>query len=137
MSLGFICFRANTMSEAVSMWITAFSPSAYGHFAMPRSFYPLTSIIVVGYFAFEAGHSLLLSSRLRYRQALGEGTLATNGLWPPTNFSLMMGAFFDFFAARLWWWFAPAVLILMVFAGLAMYKQSAVIAVTPFIYTLF
>src|SRR5215831_11425766 len=31
MSLGFICFRANTFSEAVSMWRSALSPGAYRH----------------------------------------------------------------------------------------------------------
>jgi len=137
MSLGFICFRANTLSEAVAMCSTAFSPDAYRHFAMPRSFYILTPALVIGYFALEAGQSLLLSWRLRYRQALSERTLAAQALSPAGNFALIMGAFVDFFGARLWWWFAPVVSILMVFAGLAMYKQSAVIAVTPFIYTLF
>ena len=137
MSLGFICFRANTLSEAVSMCSTAFSPGAYRHFAMPRSFYILTPALVIGYFALEAGQSLLLSWRLRYRQALSERTLAAQALSPAGNFALIMGASVDFFGARLWWWFAPVVSILMVFAGLAMYKQSAVIAVTPFIYTLF
>jgi len=48
-----------------------------------------------------------------------------------------MGAFSHFLSATLWWWLAPVVSILVLFAGLAIYKQSAVIAITPFIYTLF
>src|SRR5262245_14521326 len=56
-SLGFIFFRADNVGKAVSMWETAFSPAAYGHFAMPRSFYGLTGLIVLGYFGFHAGHS--------------------------------------------------------------------------------
>ena len=137
MSLGFICFRANSLSEAVSMCSAAFSPDAYRHFAMPRNFYILTSAIVVGYFAFEAGQSLLLSWRLRYRQALSGGTLPAEGLSPVGSFTFIMGALVDFFGARLWWWLAPAVSILILFVGLAIYKQSAVITVTPFIYTFF
>src|SRR5438132_3140693 len=137
MSLGFICFRANTLSEAVSMCSTAFSPGAYRQFAMPRSFDILTPALVIGYFALEAGQSLLLSWRLRYRQALSERTLAAQARSPAGNFALIMGASVDFFGARLWWWFATVVSILTVCSGLAMFEQCAVIAVTPFIYTLF
>jgi alginate O-acetyltransferase complex protein AlgI len=137
LSLGFICFRSNSLSEAVAMCRAAFSPGAYRHFAMPRSFYILTASIAAGYFALGAGRSLLLSWRRRYRQAMSEGAFATGGPSPVRNFPLIVGAVLDFFGARLWWWFAPAVSILMVFAGVALYRQSAVIPVTPFIYTLF
>src|SRR5712692_10325054 len=86
LSLGFICFRANTLSETLSMCRSAFSPGAYRHFAMPRNFYILTSAIVVGYFVFEAGRSLFLSWRLRYRQAVSQGTLPAEGLSLVDNF---------------------------------------------------
>jgi len=137
MSLGFICFRANTFSEAVSMWRSALSPSAYRHFALPQSFYILTATIVLGYFALEAVNSVLLAWRLRYRQALSEGRLGARSLSPASTFTLIMGAFSHFLSATLWWWLAPVVAILVLFAGLAIYKQSALIAITPFIYTLF
>jgi alginate O-acetyltransferase complex protein AlgI len=138
-SLGFVCFRANSLSEALSMCGAAFSPSAYRHFAMPRDFYILTSAIVVGYFAFEWGRSSFLSWRLRQRQAMTEVAWRAESLSPVSlkSLAVIMGALVDFFGARLWWWFAPAVSILVVFTGLALYKQRAVIAVTPFIYTLF
>ena len=48
------------------------TPAAYGRFAMPRNFYILTSTIAVGYFVVTAGHSLLLSWRARYREAMSE-----------------------------------------------------------------
>jgi hypothetical protein len=50
---------------------------------------------------------------------------------------MSMGALFEFFGARLWWWLAPTVSIVMVFMGLAIYQHRAVVAITPFIYTLF
>jgi len=50
---------------------------------------------------------------------------------------LIIGALFDFFTGRLWWWFAPALSVLVFLVGLVIYTREAVIAVTPFIYTLF
>ena len=116
-----------------------FTPAAYGRFAMPRNFYILTSTIAVGYFVVTAGHSLLLSWRARYSEAMSTRREPAEGLWPAslTGVTLIIGALFDFFTGRLWWWFAPVLSILAVFVGLAIYNESGVIAVTPFIYTLF
>ncbi len=55
------------------------TPAAYGHFAMPRSFYMFTSIVVVGYFVVIAGSSLLNSWRARYREAMSERSELTAG----------------------------------------------------------
>ena len=135
-SLGWVFFRANQLTEALAMLGSVVSPGAYLRFAMPHSFYLLTAAIAVSYFVFAAGRSLLLSWRTRYTETLGRSTQSELGS-RPADLTLTTGGLVDFFAVRLWWWFAPAVLILTVFAGLAIYKQRAVIAVTPFIYTLF
>ena len=138
-SLGYILFRANDLTEALSMFRSVFSPGAYLHFAMPRNFYILTLAMPIGYFVFTAGHSLLRSCRALYRNAMSERSEPAEGLWAVnlTSLTLIIGALVDFFAARLWWWFAPALSILAVFIGVAIYTQKAVITVTPFIYTLF
>jgi hypothetical protein len=118
----------------------AFTPAAYWHFAMPHSFYILTSTVAVGYFVVTAGQSLLLSWRARYREAISERREPTEEgklPVPVANVTLAIGAVIDFFTGRLWWWYAPALSILAVFAGLVIYTREAVIAVTPFIYTLF
>jgi hypothetical protein len=115
------------------------TPAAYGRFVMPRSFYILTSTMAAGYFVVTAGYALLLSWRARYSAAMSERREPAEGTWPVpiANFTLIIGALCDFFAGRLWWWFAPALSILAVFVSLAIYNQTGVIAVTPFIYTLF
>src|SRR5213594_2504550 len=138
-SVGFIFFRANDLTQAWTMLRAVFTPAAYGRFAMPRNFYILTSTIAVGYFVVTAGHSWLLSWRARYSEAMSTRREPAEGLWPAslTGITLIIGALFDFFTGRLWWWFAPALSILAVFVGLAIYNESGVIAVTPFIYTLF
>ncbi len=138
-AVGFIFFRANDLTQAWTMLRAVVTPAAYGNFAMPRSIYVLTLAMAVGYFAVTAGHSLLLSWRARYREAMSERKEPIGGKWPVpvSNFALMMGGLFEFFSGRLWWWFAPALSVLALLVGLVMYTRDAVIAVTPFIYTLF
>ena len=138
-AVGFIIFRANDLTQAWTMLSAVFTPAAYTHFAMPRTFYMLTSTMVVGYFVVTAGHSLLLSWRARYSEAISERKEAAEGIWPVTvaDFTLIIGALCDFFTQRLWWWLAPALSILALWVGLVIHTRRVVIAVTPFMYTLF
>lgn len=138
-AVGFIFFRANDLTQAWAMVRAILTPAAYGHFAMPRSFYILTLTVVIGYFGVTAGHALLHSWRARYREAISKQEESATDTWPIpiTNVTLTIGAVVDFFTKRLWWWFAPALSIVAVFVGLVIYTREAVIAVTPFIYTLF
>jgi len=138
-SVGFIFFRANDLTQAWTMLRAVFTPAAYRHFAMPHNFYMLTSTIAVGYFIVTAGNALLLSWRARYSEAMSERREPAEGKWPVpiANFPLIIGALFDFFTERLWWWLAPALSILALLVGLVIHTRRAVIAVTPFMYTLF
>jgi len=135
--LGFILFRANDLSQGLSMIGSALSPDMYRHFGMPRSFYLLTLTIASGYFLFQAGHSLALYWRARYRERMADDRI--DSLWKLnlSNIPVTVGGLFDFLAATLWWWLAPAVVALTVFVCLAIYTQTATVSITPFIYTLF
>ncbi len=135
-SLGFVIFRANDLTQAASMVRLVVSPDAYRRFAMPRSFYLLTLTVGLGYFMIIGGQLLLLSWRARYLTAIPELAAPPDAV-SPAGFTVMIGALVEFTAARLWWWLAPACSIVALFVGLAIYKESLVIAVTPFIYTLF
>jgi len=81
----------------------------------------------------------LLSWRARYSEAMSEHRAPAEGKWPVpiANFTLIIGALFDFFTERLWWWLAPALSIVALLVGLVIHTRRAVIAVTPFMYTLF
>ena len=138
-SVGFIFFRANDLSQAWTMLRAVFTPAAYGRFAMPLSFYVLTCTIAAGYFVVIAGHSLLVSWRARYNQAISERRELGDGKWLVTvdDFRLLVGAVVDIFTAKVWWSLAPALCILAFWVGLVVYTRGTVIAVTPFIYTLF
>jgi alginate O-acetyltransferase complex protein AlgI len=135
-SLGWIFFRANNLSEAFSMLSSVFSPRSYSHLAMPASFYILTTAMAISYFITAAARSLVVSLRTSYRDAVSGGAPSVAST-RPKSLALTTGGVIDFFALRWWWWFAPTVFILTVFGGLAMYNESAVISVRPFIYTLF
>jgi alginate O-acetyltransferase complex protein AlgI len=137
-SVGFIFFRANDLSQAWTMLTAVFTPVAYGRFAMPLSFYVLTCTIALGYLVVTAGHPLLLSWRARHSEAISEKQ-PIEGVRPVAiaNFTLIIGALFDFFAGKLWWWFVPAFSVLAFWAGLVVYTRGIVVAATPFIYTLF
>jgi D-alanyl-lipoteichoic acid acyltransferase DltB (MBOAT superfamily) len=138
-SLGFVVFRAQDLAQAWAMSVALFTPESYGRFAMPRSFYALTLTMAVGYFVVIAAQSLLLTWRARYTEALSRRGETAEAPWriavaAPT---LIIGAVFDFLAARLWWWFVPALTILACWTALVIHTRRTVIAVTPFIYTLF
>ena len=139
-SVGFIFFRANDLTQAWTMLKSVLTPAAYGRFAMPRNFYILTFAMAAGYFVVTAGHSLLRSWRARYREAMSERREPAAGKWPVTvanHFTLIIGGLVDFFTAILWWWLAPALSIFAFWVGLVIHTQRPVIALTPFIYTLF
>jgi hypothetical protein len=137
--LGFVIFRANDLTHAMSMIGAVVSPRAYREFDMPRTFYLLIPVVALAYFIVTAVQFLLRSWRDRYLTAISEPTPPAGDLSPASapSFTVMMGGLVDFFAARLWWWLAPALSLVALFVGLVIYGQNTVIAVTPFIYTLF
>jgi alginate O-acetyltransferase complex protein AlgI len=139
-SIGFILFRANDLTQAWMMLKVVLTPDAYRHFGMPQSFYFLTCAMAVGYFILIAGHSLLLSWVARYRAALTEPFEPEGAKRPVTSApspKLIAGALLHFFIARLWWWLAPALCVLAFWVGLVIDTKRTAIAVTPFIYTVF
>src|SRR5215471_9158996 len=139
-SLGFVLFRANNLTQAWSMFKAVLTPAAYGRYAMPRDFYILAPTVAVAYFVFTAGRSLLLSWKAAYCAAISEPREPMQTSWPITvanNFRLLVGASVHFLGTTLWWWLAPAVCVFVFWVGLAIHTQSSVIAVTPFVYALF
>jgi alginate O-acetyltransferase complex protein AlgI len=58
-SLGWVFFRAHDLSQALSMVKAVATPSSYLHTALQPNFYLLTSVTVVGYFAYTWIESIL------------------------------------------------------------------------------
>jgi len=139
MTVGFILFRANDLSQAAAMIGILLSPREYGHVELSRSFYALIVAVAASYFAVAGIQPVLRSWRARYRDAAAELEWSAADARPiPVNRSAVgAGSVVEFFATRLWWWVAPGLTILALLAGLSMHNRNSVITVTPFIYTLF
>jgi alginate O-acetyltransferase complex protein AlgI len=131
-SLGFVMFRANDLTQIWTMLTAIVSPRAYAHSVLPSSLYLLTLAMVAGYFTVVGVGRLVESWATAYKERRDlDVTLDRAGA------PAVAGALVAFLGARLWWWLAPAVVSVAVFAALAIYIQGAAIATTPFIYTLF
>ena len=57
--LGWVLFRANSLTQAFAMLLSAASPNTYASHTLPGSLYLLVSILVLGYFATTGSQQLL------------------------------------------------------------------------------
>ena len=133
-SLGWIFFRANDLNEAFSMFGSVFSPNAYSHLAMPRSFYLLIAFVGIAYFAYEGMGALLARWRASYS---GVSQPLVFGKRAEESIGVIAVELFEFVAQRMWWWLTPTIFVVALFITLAIFNRSAAIAVTPFMYTIF
>jgi D-alanyl-lipoteichoic acid acyltransferase DltB (MBOAT superfamily) len=58
-TLGWIFFRANNISQVMLMLAALFNPTSYGHMILRPNFYIITPLIILGYFIFSGCHFLL------------------------------------------------------------------------------
>lgn len=138
-SVGYILFRANDLTQAATMLKSVVSPAAYGRFAMPLSFYALIVGVAVGYFAFVAASDLLTLVRQRYGQGVPDRTPLGAQLLraPMTRPTMLVAGTVDFLETTLWWWLGPALCVVGGWVALVILTQRAAVSVSPFIYTLF
>lgn len=64
-SLGWVIFRANSLSQASNMIMALFSPGSYTTLALRPNFYIMVSLFVTSYFAYIGGRELLKPLRAR------------------------------------------------------------------------
>jgi membrane glycosyltransferase len=105
---------------------------------MPRRFYMVTSFVVIAYFTYEGLGTILAHWRVRYREERSDVPPAIFRIRPvESSAGVLAVELFEFFAHRMWWWLTPTIFVLTLFISLAMLNRSSVIAVTPFMYTIF
>ena len=135
-SLGWIFFRANNLSQGLSMFRSVFLPSAYLHLTMPRSFYVLIPFVVIAYFIHEGLGMLLGQWRAHYKLS-GVTNVISRTRSGEVSAGALAWELFEFCAVRMWWWLTPTIFVLTFFIGLAILNRSSVVKVTPFMYTVF
>ena len=122
-TLGWIFFRASSLSTALSMLKTALSPGHLRMVHVPRGTYLLVFAAFVGYFAIIALGALL--DRI-------EG-------WAGTNFEAHPSATLEFvrtIAAERWIWIAPLATVVALYAVVIARSDNATVA-APTMYRLF
>ena len=108
-SLGWIFFRANSLTEARSMLLAATSPTSYSSHALSGSLYLLVGTVAAGY-ALVVGANALFSE--------GPGQSGTDTI--PQGSAMMTLA-----ARGLWFWVTPLYLVLLLALVIATHTQGA------------
>jgi len=140
LSLGWIFFRAQDLSQAWSMLHAVLSPGSYQQFVLPNTFYILVPFVALAYLLCKYLESFLAVWRERYRAKLqlsGERLEAAGAPGSLTRINLILAALYNFSCEKIWWWLTPAVFVISVFISLAVFNQGSTIAVSPFMYTIF
>jgi alginate O-acetyltransferase complex protein AlgI len=138
-SVGWLFFRARSMTQALKMAGALFAVGSYAHLALPISFYVLTAATVLGWGLFQVAEVLLERWQEAYEQRVHmiaepsmSRTTALAGDLPLVAFEIV-----SFGRAKRWWWLAPIVIVFGTFVGLAINDLRPAPPTTPFMYTLF
>jgi alginate O-acetyltransferase complex protein AlgI len=138
-SLGYIVFRANDLSQALHLLRAVIAPHSYAfaYATLPRDYYFLVGLIALGYFLYVGVAELLVLWKTHYRESLRNLVKALPAGTPLDRSVLTrVVLWFDGLAAEYQGWLvAPAFVLLLMVTGLSFFGQSSNIA--PFIYTLF
>jgi alginate O-acetyltransferase complex protein AlgI len=135
--LGWLFFRAHTLTQAFTMFRAVLNPSSYQRMSLPVSYYVLTIVVVLGWVSIHAAATLWERwQAAHYRRAVAEASHPFSPAVAPT-LNMMVFDLFEFTAARMWWWLAPIVIVIALFGGTAYNEVRPGLPKTPFMYTLF
>ncbi|PWT81673.1 MAG: hypothetical protein C5B57_10020 [Blastocatellia bacterium] len=138
-SVGWLFFRAPTISQALRMFRAMLMPKSYVVLSLPLTYYAITSAVVLGWALCQVAETLLN----RWRTMQKEAPIAeTPGIVSPLslkNVGLNVAALelVEFGASRKWWWLGPLIVVIGLFTGLAINDLRPAAPRTPFMYTLF
>jgi alginate O-acetyltransferase complex protein AlgI len=134
-SVGWLFFRAHTLTQAMQMSRALFAPGSYADLSLPRTFYATTSAIFLGWALYHAAEALMARWRAAREEGVEEGVLMA--AQKPVTLDVVAIELLDFAAARMWWWLAPMTVVMALFVGLAIHDLRPAQPATPFMYTIF
>jgi len=131
MSLGWVLFRANDLTQASQLLASVMSPSAYrlSRITLHPDYYFLVGLMVAGYFGYVGLTRLVeLWTEFYQRELLNRAPSGTSlgGIALRTSNAV---------AIRKWWVLAPVLTLMLVTAGLGLFGKGS--STAPFIYMLF
>jgi len=131
MSLGWVLFRANDLTQASRLLASVMSPSAYrlSRITLHPDYYFLVGLMVAGYFGYVGLTRLVeLWTEFYQRELLNRAPSGTSlgGIALRTSNAV---------AIRKWWVLAPVLTLMLVTAGLGLFGKGS--STAPFIYMLF
>jgi alginate O-acetyltransferase complex protein AlgI len=124
--IGYIFFRAENTGQAFAMLRVMISPRAYRHLTLDHSFYLMTLLAAVGYFAV-IGAGELLDRLGKAARGWGETAQGT----PKTLFANLLGSL----ANERWVWITPVVIVATIY--LSVIFQPGHADTSPIMYALF
>ncbi len=124
--VGYVFFRADSVSQVFAMLKALASPSTYGHPTLDRSLYFMTFLASVGYFA------VMGAAKLLDRVGDSARRWARNA---PSLLQTRLAMFTASLADERWVWVAPAVLVLALY--LSVIFQPGQAETGPVMYALF
>jgi alginate O-acetyltransferase complex protein AlgI len=137
-SLSYIFFRANDLSQALSMWRAVLAPRSYSfaNATLPNDYYLLVVLMVAGYFLCVGVAQLGIYWKSALRGNLLSGQMLTGRARPGwATLTAPLLRIEGLVAQNKWWWLTPVFVLLLMVTSLSFFGQSSNIA--PFIYTLF
>jgi alginate O-acetyltransferase complex protein AlgI len=135
-SLGYIFFRSNNLTQALQLWRAILTPRSYYVSSLSHDYYLLVGLIVAGYFA-SAGIAQIVNLcgcysqqwRIRFEQAPPH-TLARR-----VNIGGALVMTENLLVSKKWWVLTPILVLISIVTTLSFFGQSSSIA--PFIYARF
>jgi hypothetical protein len=137
-SLGWIFFRANDLEQALTMLQSVLSPGHYKQVVLPADFYILASIVIIGYFIYQAMELLLAPWKSLDKEELRasiQTILRVRPIESLAQVAFVIAGLVELFRGRMWYWLTPMVLVLSLVSSLIVLLRDSAIA--PFIYTQF
>jgi alginate O-acetyltransferase complex protein AlgI len=137
-SLSYILFRANDLGQALHMLRAVIAPRSYAlvYATLPRDYYYLVALMVVGYFAYVGLAQLLVLWTTCYREKLSKSVPSpTARIAGWATLSGVVLSTDDIVAEKKWWWLTPVLALLLMVTTISYFGRTSNIA--PFIYTLF
>jgi D-alanyl-lipoteichoic acid acyltransferase DltB (MBOAT superfamily) len=134
-SIGWIFFRASTMSQAIRMCHSVLMWKSYATLSLPLSCYVLVLTVECSWLAVTVAEKWLDSTRMS--REVSDAVVLGDSMMVPRRLSALAVDAIDYFSIRRWWWLVPILAVVGITGSVAFSDLGVSASRTPFMYTLF